>query len=367
MTHNSLSGVSVIICCYNSSARLSKTLEYISQQEVPGYIPWEVIIVDNNSTDNTASVARKIWNALNCTVPFKVIQESTPGLTYARKKGIAEASYDLLVFCDDDNWLERNYIQTAYGIMNEHENIGVLGAKSTGFYETEKPTWFDRFGQAYAIGKPARQSGIINARTFVAGAGMILKKSTLQLLEMFSFKQLLSDRKGNQLSSGGDAELCLVLLFLGFDLYYDERLQFVHFMPANRLSWEYCVSMISKGHAIPQVHLQFYNYCHKKAFQNEKTDFRDAYAAIRQKLLRELLRTIVHMKPFWYSLRLLAKSLPGSRNEIALKANLNKLKYLLTHKKDLRQDYNTIYALIQNIHQYKSASVKQLAPLDKIS
>jgi hypothetical protein len=125
--------------------------------------------------------------------------------------------------------------------------------------------------------------------------------------------------------------------------------------------------MISKGHAIPQVHLQFYNYCNKKALQNEKADFKNAYAAIRQKLLREALRTIIHMKPFWYSLRLLAKPLPGSRKEIALKANLNKLKYLLTHKKNLRQDYNTICGLIQNIHQYKSAGAKQLAPLRKIS
>src|SRR5438874_1022703 len=98
-------GISVIICCYNSSARLPKTLEYLASQEVPLNIYWEVIIVNNNSSDDTVIVAQKEWAKYKLRVPFKVVDENVAGTIHARKRGIAEASYELLLFCDDDNWL----------------------------------------------------------------------------------------------------------------------------------------------------------------------------------------------------------------------------------------------------------------------
>ncbi|HXL57273.1 MAG TPA: glycosyltransferase [Chitinophagaceae bacterium] len=359
-------GISVIICCFNSATRLPKTLEHIALQEVPPNINWEVIMVDNNSNDLTSEVAKTEWNTHKKAIPFKIVKEETPGLSHARNKGAKEAAFELLLFCDDDNWLEKNYVRYAYEIMNTNEKIGVLGGRSEGFYETEKPLWFDHFGQAYAIGKPHGISGIINARTFIAGAGMIVRKSTLQLLETLSFKQLLSDRKGNKLSSGGDSELCLILLFLGYDLYYDERLQFIHFMTANRLSWKYCVLLMAEGQAIPQVYFEFYNYCYKKIMNNEMAEFKNAFIVMRKKLLRRILRTFISMKPFWYSFKLLMKSQPGSTKEIKLKANINKFKYLLTHKKNLRKDFNIICELMQHIQQYKNAISSQYAPLKNV-
>jgi len=51
-------GVSVIICCYNSVKRLPVTLAHLKSQVVFGQIPWEVIVIDNASTDRTAEVAK---------------------------------------------------------------------------------------------------------------------------------------------------------------------------------------------------------------------------------------------------------------------------------------------------------------------
>ena len=123
---------------------------------------------------------------------------------------------------------------------------------------------------------------------------------------------------------------------------------------------------MSEGHAIPQVYFQFYNYCHKKVLQNEKPEFKKAYATIRQKLLRQVLRTFIHTKPFWYSFRLLTKSQPGSRKEIELKASLNKLRYLLKNKKSLKKDFESIYTVVQNIHQYKNNLAHQPVSLNKV-
>ncbi len=54
-------GVSVIICCYNSSSRIIPTLQNLVKQRVPNHIPWEVIVVNNASTDNTGEVAKETW------------------------------------------------------------------------------------------------------------------------------------------------------------------------------------------------------------------------------------------------------------------------------------------------------------------
>ena len=136
--------------------------------------------------------------------------------------------------------------------MQAHPNIRVLGGRSTACFEANEPAWFP--GLKGLCGRaPMQQSGNANQRTYLAGAGMLVRKSLLQQLEAIDYRQLLTDRKGKELSSGGDAELCLVMLYLGYDLYYDERLQFVHYMPAGRLDWRYCVKMMAEGHAISPI------------------------------------------------------------------------------------------------------------------
>ncbi len=360
-------GVSVIVCCYNSAQRLPKTLEHVAGQIVPENISWEVIIVDNNSTDNTEKVALEEWHKHHLSIPFKVVTERREGLIFARQKGVEVSQFDLLLFCDDDNWLEKNYIHYAYEIMNANKKIAALGGKSEGFFETEKPEWFSRFASAYAIGKQHAVSGNINGRGFVAGAGMVIRKQAFDLFDNIGFKPLLTGRKGKHLSSGEDAELCLVLLFLGYDLYYDDRLQFVHYMPSKRLKWKYCIRMMAYGHAIPQLYLEFYKYCHKKISNGEEATFEIAYKWLVKKTGRRLFGSFANTRPFWQSLALFVKSQPGLKKEIEIKANLNKLKYLLAHKKDFRYDFDTICALVQNIQKYKTANSAQFASFRRVS
>ncbi len=80
-------GVSIIICCYNSAHRLPKTLAHLKTQVVSQIIPWEVIVVDNASTDGTDQVAKTQWGELPG-VPFRVVNEPRPGLSNARNLGV---------------------------------------------------------------------------------------------------------------------------------------------------------------------------------------------------------------------------------------------------------------------------------------
>jgi len=343
------SGISAIICCYNSAARLPRTLEHLALQNVPKSISWELIIVDNNSNDDTAEVAKNEWGKYNLDISFKVVHEPIPGLSCARNRGVKEASFVLLLFCDDDNWLDKNYLQYAWEIMMSNPNIGVLGGRSEGYFEVQKPDWFKHFEQAYALGKPLPATGVANRRRYIAGAGMVIRKSIFDLLEKISFNNFLSDRKGDILSTGGDSELCLIILFLGYDLYYDEQLQFIHFIPATRLTWRYCVKMISESHGSPQVYFDFYKTLYKKITNNEEISFEETYTITSQKVFEATFKNFAGVKSFLRTLKLMILPQPGSMKEIEIKANFKKLKYLFQKKRQLRNEFYVMRNLIYEI------------------
>ncbi len=345
--HNE-TGVSVIVCCYNSAERLPETLKNLAHQKVSENLLWEVIIVDNNSTDSTSLIAQQEWNIYKLNIPIKIIKEPQAGLSYARKKGFTEAKYELLIFCDDDNWLEENYISYAFEIMNGNSRIAILGGRSEGCFEKEKPFWFDKFEKAYAVGKPLPESGIANSRAYIAGAAMVTRKSLLQSLYQLNFQPLLTGRKGNRLTSGEDSEISLLFLFMGYNLYYDERLQFTHFIPAKRLSWKYCVSMIAKGHAIPQVYFELYNYSFKKIRDKETIAFKDAYTVIKKRSLKKVLKNLF---PLWVSLENVIKSQHGLKKEIEIKAALNKIKYIVSNKNKLKHEFDIMCSLLYKIEE----------------
>ncbi len=235
-----LHGVSVVICCHNSTERLPETLKHLSRQSMPPSIPWEVILVDNASTDYTAVTASRLWGQLGTPVVLRVVNESTPGQACAREAGIRASKHDILVFVDDDNWLAADYLQVAFETMSEHAEIGALGGEITAAFEVTPPGYFRELQAGFAVGPQGNASGdITNYKPHLAGAGIVLRKSAYEELTHRNFQFLLSGRKKNQLNSGEDTELCLALVLLGYRIWYDSRLRLTHFMPVARLSRRY--------------------------------------------------------------------------------------------------------------------------------
>jgi glycosyltransferase involved in cell wall biosynthesis len=231
-----MKGISIIVCCYNSVNRLQQTLAYLAGQittNVPGI---ELIVVDNNSTDKTLTCAQEIWDRLNQPFEAFFFHEPNPGLTHARKKGIENAKYDYLIFCDDDNWLDKTYSETAYTFFESDPELAILGGTGTAVFEQEKPYWFDQFYHGYAVGKQAPQTQYLNS---VYGAGMALRKRVIISDQFNVVPLILNDRKGVSLSSGGDAEICLRVRLLGYKILYTDELTFKHFLTHSRLRWAY--------------------------------------------------------------------------------------------------------------------------------
>lgn len=233
-------GLSIVVCCFNSVNRLKPTLEFIAKQKVSEETCYEVLIIDNNSSDGTAGFAEKTWSNQGVKYPLKVCFEPNPGLSHARIKGLVEASYEFVLFCDDDNWLSENYLQNALNILSKHKDISVLGGVGYPSFESEKPSWFDTFYMNFAVGKPIAKTGYLKKNgDYLYGAGLILRRSSFQKLCEIGFGFILTDRKGKALSSGGDQELVYALRLIGCRAYFDEKLKFQHFMPQERLKWSY--------------------------------------------------------------------------------------------------------------------------------
>ena len=247
-------GVSVIICCYNSATRLPETLRHIANQITS--VNYEVIVVDNSSMDNTGDIAVEEWGKLSKSVVLNLVTETTPGLSAARAKGIATAKFEYLIFCDDDNWLAPNYVSDVYEMFEKDSTIGIIGGNGSPVTDSQLPFWFEKFIHGYAAFPQSDKSQFVSG---VYGAGMATRKTCFYVISDNNFESLLSDRKGETLSSGGDSELCYQFRLAGFKIWYDERLRFQHFIPAKRLNWEY-LKKLHIGFAKSNVVLNLYDY-----------------------------------------------------------------------------------------------------------
>ncbi|NNK71935.1 MAG: glycosyltransferase family 2 protein [Flavobacteriaceae bacterium] len=250
-------GVSIVLCTYNGKSRLDMTLKHLALQKTT--VPCEIIFVDNASTDGTGTYADEWWAENGSShIEYRSFNQPIPGKSYAQDLGYDKAKYEYLLVCDDDNWLKEDYIQVAYEIMESNNKIGALGGWCEGVFEGEKPEWFDKYTNYYVVVKQGDKSGdITNKKGCLYGAGMVIRKSHWLQLKSLGFDHILSCRKGDSLSSGGDTEYSYALRLLGYRIWYDERLYFKHFMASGRLNFGY-ISRLRK--ALANSNFQLWPY-----------------------------------------------------------------------------------------------------------
>jgi glycosyltransferase involved in cell wall biosynthesis len=266
-------GVSVIICCHNSEDRLPKVLESLGKQADVDQLRWEIIIVDNASTDNTRGIIKKYLE--EHPLPVKVVSEPEPGLSYARGTGMKAAQYDFICFVDDDNWIHERYIAKVHEILVRHADVGLCGGRGIPAFETTAPDWFETFQNAYAVGPQWTSSGYMTDEiNRLYGAGMTLRRSAWHALESNGFSYHLTGRKGKSLSSGEDSELSVALQLAGYRLWYEPSLTFFHYMPAVRLNYAYLKNLFrafGRADVVITVYYSFFNefsYLKKKVIRN---------------------------------------------------------------------------------------------------
>ncbi|MBK8983922.1 MAG: glycosyltransferase [Ignavibacteria bacterium] len=228
-------GFSIIVCCYNSSELLRETIRSLCSLIYLKDFSAEIIIIDNASTDNTADIASGLLKEFESPFEFRIEYESKQGLSFARKKGIEVSGYDYILFCDDDNRLDENYLINSFRLMEGKNEIGALGGVSEPVSDIIFPDWFEDFKQSYSAGRQSESNGeIISELHSLWGAGLVLRRTAIEGLYNNGFHSLLSDRTGSSLTSGGDTELCYALRLAGWKIWFDDSLKLKHFLPGKK-------------------------------------------------------------------------------------------------------------------------------------
>ncbi|MFD2515163.1 glycosyltransferase [Pontibacter locisalis] len=238
-------GITVVICTYNGARLLPETLRYLANQRVRQGIDWEIIVINNASTDNTSEIAVTEWEKYQNNIQLSLYNQPRQGLTFARELGFEKSNFEFVLFCDDDNLLYPDYLNLSYDLMVMRPSIGVLGGYGELLFEVTPPSWAKNY-RLFANGPQAETSGKV-PNNKVYGAGFIIRKSAYDLLIKAGFKPLLTDRKAEYLSSGGDYEICYAIALAGYDIWYEENLKFKHFMPKERINTKYYKKFVKQS------------------------------------------------------------------------------------------------------------------------
>jgi glucosyl-dolichyl phosphate glucuronosyltransferase len=237
--------ITVILCTYNRSQSLANTLESVAHSTVPESAEWEVLVVDNNSSDQTRTVVGEFCHRYPSR--FRYLFEPLPGKSNALNSGIREARGDILVFTDDDVTVDPMWLQNLTAALHNREWAGT-GGRTLPERNFFRPRWlsveertlamlgmFDRGPEAIVLTEP------------LLGNNMAYQK------EMFEkhggFRTDLGPQPDSQFQNE-DTEFGLRLLAAGEQLRYEPSAVIYHSVPASRIQKGYFLSWwFDKGRA----------------------------------------------------------------------------------------------------------------------
>ncbi len=130
--------LSVIICTCNRSASLKRTLDSLMASSIPHNLKWELVIVDNNSKDNTEEVVKSFQD--HSSFPILSFKEERQGLSFARNRGIRESKGMLIAFTDDDVVVDHEWIGAVVKTFREYD-VQCIGGKILPVWEKPVPAW----------------------------------------------------------------------------------------------------------------------------------------------------------------------------------------------------------------------------------
>lgn len=201
---------SVVIATYNRSALLAETLRSLAEhvQNVDGL---EVIVVNNNSKDDTTAVATSYENSLP---RFRLLLELNQGLSFARNRGVSEANGDVVIFLDDDVELETNWLKELLAPFRDPE-VAVSGGKVMPFGMQAFPEWLPReYGYLASVFDP---SDSVCEVAKVMGANFAVRRQVFDEVGLFDVKL---GRKGSKLLGGEEVELFKRVSNAGYKIVY---------------------------------------------------------------------------------------------------------------------------------------------------
>jgi glycosyltransferase involved in cell wall biosynthesis len=227
--------ITVVLCTYNRGAALATALTSVLGSVPPGSSTWEVLVVDNNSTDQTRQVIEDFSKRSAGRVRY--LFEPQQGVSRARNAGIRQASGEIIVFVDDDVTVEPAWLQTLTRELHDGRWSGA-GGRVLPQWSSTPPAWLpigDRYGLApLVMFDPGLEAGPLNEPPF--GANMAFRREVFA--KYGDFRPDLG-RCGSGMLSNEDTEFGRRLLDAGEKLRYEPTAVVYHPVPPNRIQKQY--------------------------------------------------------------------------------------------------------------------------------
>jgi glycosyltransferase involved in cell wall biosynthesis len=227
--------VAIVICTWNRATLLDNTLAGLRDLHIPKGVTWDVVVVNNNCTDNTDEV---IAHHQGC-LPIRGLHERQPGKSFAANLAITETNSDLLVWTDDDVLVDRNWLAEYIAAATQWPEAAFFGGTIEPHFSIEPPFWIRQnlpvLSSPYAVlqlGDEVRQLG---ASETPFGANLAIRR---EVLEKHRFDTRLGP-SGTSEIRGEEAELIHRLRKLGHRGVWVGTAKVKHWIPPERLTEEY--------------------------------------------------------------------------------------------------------------------------------
>jgi glycosyltransferase involved in cell wall biosynthesis len=234
--------LSIIICSYNRASYISDALTSLYGQS-SGLDDFEVIIVDNNSIDNTKEVYAQ-WRQTNTNGQFTFISETKQGASFARNTGAAIAKGEWVCFMDDDAVATTDYVKNIIKHIQDQPFIVGFGGRIIPKYIPGEPKWMSYYVSSlvgnfdYASTACAFENG-----KYPLESNMIVKKSVYDQIGGFNVN--LPGVVGTLRIGGEGKELFYKIIALGHTIYYDPSICVHHVVEVKKLTSEYMYRVAS--------------------------------------------------------------------------------------------------------------------------
>jgi glycosyltransferase involved in cell wall biosynthesis len=225
--------ISVIVCVYNGekTIRQSLTSLVVSADKAFG-LEIEIIVVDNNSTDETNNIVNEFCQEYNF---ISYIKEVKQGLSYSRNTGLNKSSGDYVAYIDDDARVGIKYFEVLTKLIQDHKdkNIACYGGVIKPWYLNRKPSWFKDDLETRTWGHKNKILEGDLAKFGFSGSNMIFRKRILKSIGGFPTDMGML---GDKIRMGEDAYVFFKLFNVGYKFYYCKELVVSHLVEKKHFS-----------------------------------------------------------------------------------------------------------------------------------
>lgn len=248
----------VAIRTYNGEKRLPAVLDRLRSQVGTESFSWEVVIVDNNSSDNTKKVVQAYQANWPQAYPLRYAFEAEQGAAFARQRAIREARGTFIGFLDDDNLPIPDWVAKAHAFGQQHPLAGAYGGQIRGNFEVAPPQHFERIAAFLAIIDRGQQVFRYDTKVLPPGAGLVVRKQAW--LENVPSRLLLRGPVGSSLSAKSeDIEALAYLRKAGWEIWHNPAMCIYHEIPKSRLEKAYLLNLC-RGAGLGRHHIRMIGF-----------------------------------------------------------------------------------------------------------